>query len=172
MADVEIKYKGKAIAELDGTSSKALATKNVWCEEDIEVSHVSNSRSYEITLVKSSAWTLLVELDEETLKHINDKNFTVTLINTDDYVASTFSESFFAASNTPVFDNGTKKAYGTAFRETSGGNSMTMTIYYPANSTESPLAEAAFRVDGNKYYVKSSSGVSVKGGTYRLAFTW
>ena len=169
---VEVKYKGRTVLEMEESGKKLLTSKNVWCEEDIEVSYVSKCRVYEITLVKSSAWTLLVELDEETLKHINDKSFAATLINADDYVASTFSESFFAASNTPVFDNGTKKAYGTVFRETSSGNSMTMTIYYPANSTESPFTEAAFRVDGNKYYVKSSSGVSLKGGTYRLTFTW
>lgn len=169
---VEVKYKGETILEMEESGKKLLTSKNVWCEEDIEVSHVSNSRSYEITLVKSSAWTLLVELDDEILEHINDKSFTATLINMDDYVASTFTESLFVVSNKYVFDNGTNKIYGLALRETSGVNYLTQYIYYPANNTESNITTGAFRVDDGKYYVKNATGASLKGGTYRLTFTW
>lgn len=173
MADVEIKYKGETIAELDGTGSKALATKKVWCEEDIEVIHNPRCKAYEITVSRNAGWTLLTKLDDDVLSHINDPGLVVSLYLVRDNIPLAWSQCAWLAGNTPIISNDTTQYYGCSSRENASGVAATMTINAPANNTDGSLTSSCFRISEENYYVLGNgTGTIIRGGTYRLTFTW
>lgn len=180
MPDVTIKYKNNIIAELDSsTTSKTLKTSGKYCDGDINVIYAPaqteiNCKMYEITLSKGSEWIKLIDLDAEVLEHINDKNFTVLLANMSDYVYEFYSGAFYVASNNPYGMENGYPVYGYSNRQTSESRNISVGMFYPANNTETSTnlgGYGAFRVDGNKYYLKPHDGF-IRAGKYRLLFVW
>ena len=174
MADVTIKYKGSTIAEMSGNATKTLKTSGTYCEGDISVSYAPRSKSYEITLTKASGWVLLTTLDAEVLEHINDDGLVVSLRMISPYTYTSYAGNSFFAGNTPIGYSGSYPIYGQANRTTSSTVMASQPMYYKAGytgSSDSLGGYGAFRVNGNKYYVKPYDGY-VYAGTYRLTFTW
>lgn len=138
------------------------------------VSPVVNCKSYDITLTKASGWVELVTLDADVLAHINDQNFTVLLVIKDAYAYEYYVGTTYICSNTPISMQSNYPVYGIANRKTSEANMTTTGIFYPANKTdtsESLGGNGIFRVNGSKYYLKPGDGY-IRGGNYRLVFTW
>lgn len=185
MADVSIKYKSNVIAEMSEEGTKTLKTSGCYCEGDIEVAYSpsssggggsteTNHRIYEITLAKASGWVLLTKLDDDVLTHINDASFAVSLTPISSYVYEFYAGSIYIASNTPWGYSGSYPAYGLASREASATSCQTHYIYYPPNNTGTNTGIGGggmFRIDGSNYYLMPGDGF-IKGGTYRLVFTW
>ena len=180
MANVTVKYKNSAVAELSESGSRVLNTSGKYCEENIEISYVPpkavNCKIYNITLAKKSGWVELVTLDDEVLAHINDPLFTVILAINDAYSLVSYSGSCFMAANT-AFANSTGTngypIYGVANRQQSSSNGV-QAVFYPANNTGTSDGLGGlgiFRVSGSKYYLKPSDGY-IRAGNYRLIFTW
>lgn len=184
MADVTIKYKGNTIAEMSKEGTKTLQTSGKYCEGDITVDYIPpatgggevetvSCKIYEITLAKSSGWIKLVTLDADVLEHINDPKFTALLAINDEYVNLSYSGSFFVAANIANAYTNSYPVYGYCHRQSSSTNSNGA-IHYPANNTDSTMSLGGlgcFRVSGSDYYLKPSDGY-IRGGTYRLIFTW
>lgn len=182
MADVTVKYKDVTIAEMSIGGTKTLKTCGKYCEDDITVDYVPptpvavevNCKSYDITLSKASGWVLLRTLEDEVLAHINDPTFTVLLAIKDIYAYEWYAGSMFACSNIPCAMQSGYPVYGYANRQTNETTTSAMGIYYPANNTgtdDSLGGNGIFRVDGTKYYLKPGDGF-IRGGNYRLVFTW
>lgn len=174
MANVTIKYKDSVIAEMSESGSKTLNTSGCYCEGDIQLAYTPRSRTYEITLPKSSGWVLLTELDDDVLAHINDQAFTVTLVRISPWEYEYYSgDAYFCTNNKHgVFFSHT--IYGFANRYQSETNTSISAICHPANNTEDVWISGElgkFRVDGSKYYIKPSDGC-ICAGTYRLTFSW
>lgn len=135
---------------------------------------VSNTKSYELTLAKSSGWVLLTTLDDEVVAHINDRSLVVTLKLLDDYVYDYYCGNTYLVGNTPIgYVNG-YPAYGMATRVIKETTVQVSQIFYPANKTDTNISiggHGMFRLDGNKYYLRPGNGY-VYPGTYRLTFTW
>jgi hypothetical protein len=133
----------------------------------------ARSKTYEITLAKSSGWVLLTTLDEEVLAHINDPNFLVTLSLMDAFEYVYYTVTFACATNTQQSSQNGYPVYGTSIRKTTETNIQCYAMYYPANKTDTSVAlgGAQFRVNGNQYYFRPTDGW-IHAGTYRLAFTW
>lgn len=173
MADVTIKYKGSTIAEMNGTGSKTLNTSGTYCEGNVEVAYAPHTKTYEITLAKSSGWVLLTTLDNEVLAHINDPNFLVTLSLTGAFEYVYYTATFGCATNTQQSSQNGYPVYGTSLRKTTETSMQVYAVYYPANntSTSTGLGGAQFRVNGSNYYFRPADGY-IHAGTYRLTFTW
>lgn len=174
MGVISIKYKGSTIAELRGKASKVLTTKGTYCEDDINIDYTPRSKNYEITLAKASGWVLLTTLDDDVVSHINDESLIVSLVNISPYAYEWYSGTMYLACNKPCGYNGNYAFYGSANRLNSETAVSLSAIYYPANSTDTNTGlggNGAFRISGNKYYIKPGDGF-ISAGTYRLTFTW
>lgn len=174
MADVSITYKKNIIAELNETTSKTLKTSGTYCEDDIKVSYAPCSRTYTLSLSKSSGWILLATLDSDVLEHINDLGLIVSLVNVSGYTYEWYSGSMYIASNTPWGYNGKYAIYGFSGRESSNTQGICSQIYYPANNTDTSDmigGQGSFRISENKYYFKAGDGY-IRAGTYKLTFVW
>ncbi|MBR5616942.1 MAG: hypothetical protein IKW50_02035 [Oscillospiraceae bacterium] len=173
---VEIGYNGIGVATLAATGSVTLATSGKYCRGNVVVAYTPRSRTYELTLTKSSGWVLLTELDADVLAHINDPTLTVVLAINDDYEMVNYSGSLFIASNTPIgYSGGTSgyPIYGIANRQVSSYHQAQPIYYQPGyTGTSTDLGGlGAFRVSGTKYYVQPGDGY-LRAGNYRLIFTW
>lgn len=179
MADVTIKYKDNVIAEIDGNDSKTLNTSGCYCEGDIVVDCTpsnkgGNSKTYEITLPKTSGKILLLELEDDVLAHINDTGLTVTLINVSEYSFEKYSVAFITMSNTAFAVHGDIQMYGIALRQGTETATTLGRVSCPANNTEENITGGNigwFILNGRNYYVKPSDGF-MRSGTYRLTFSW
>lgn len=176
MADVSIKYNGATIAELAEGQSKTLKTAGTYCENDIDISYTPNFRMYDVSVTTgtSNIWHLLIELDAETLAHINDPTFTVFFnIYANEHIYQWYSCSSFSASNTPFMHENQYPLYGYSSREQTETIATPAFIMHPANYTGTTVLGGlgAFRVEGNKYYVRPGDGF-VKKGNYKLIFYW
>lgn len=181
MSDVTIKYKGNVVADMSAEGTKTLKTSGKYCEGDIVVdytpsttSQVVNSKTFDITLSKSSGWVKLITLDSEVKSHINDPTFTVLLVIKSDYEYVNYAGSIFCASNTSSGRSNSYPTYGYCNRQVSETSMSSGPIYYPANhaSTSTPIGgNGMFRVNGSDYYLKPGDGF-IRAGDYRLVFTW
>lgn len=173
---VEIGYSGIGVATLAATGSVTLATSGKYCRGNVVVAYTPRSRTYELTLAKSSGWVLLTELDADVLAHINDPSLTVVLAIADDFELVHYSGSFFIASNTPFGYSGGSSGfpiYGLSQRQNSSAH-LAQAIFYPPNNTGTSTSLGGlgiFRVSGNKYYIQPGDGY-LRAGNYRLTFTW
>lgn len=135
----------------------------------------TNTKSYEVTLAKSSGWVLLTTLDDEVLAHINDASLVVSLANISPYVCELQAGSMYIASNTPWGYSGEYPAYGlSCLIGTSETACSTAHIYYPPNYTGTSTSlggRGIFRLNNSNYYIRPAS-YFVRSGTYRLTFTW
>ena len=172
---VAIGYNGYKIAELTESGGVTLATSGKYCQGNVEVHYEARSRSYEITLPKSTGWTLLAELDEDVLAHINDPTLVVTLINTDEYEYDQYARRAMYATNIQIgIVNNKYPVYGNCSWQTSETMTSHQPVYYPPNKTDEGLGtggNAAFRVSEGKYYV-TCLAASLQAGTWRLTFVW
>ena len=136
-------------------------------------SPVVNCKIYDLAIPKSSGWVELLTLEADVLAHINDASFTVSLAIQDAYAYEFYSGSMFVCSNTPCAMQGGYPSYGFSNRQQSETTVSATSIYYPANNTDASgsLGGNVFRVDGTKYYLKPGDGF-IRGGNYRLVFTW
>lgn len=174
MADVTVSYKGGTIAEMDGSGSKTLKTGGWYCEGDISVEYTPRSRTYEVTLAHVGGWTLLVDLDDDVLAHIDDPGLIVSLMYMDEYETVNYTTACAIATNRIIAYNGSYPMYGIANRQANATTLQNQGIAYPANYTGTSTGlggYAIFRVSGGKYYIMPGDG-GVKAGTYRLTFTW
>lgn len=174
MADVSISYKGNTIATMDNTGSKTLQTAGTYCEGDISVSYAPRSRTYEITLQKSSGDVLLLELDDDVLTHINEPGMVVSLLNVSGYKFESYSVALLIVSNTPFAMYGESPVYGITVRQANATATTIGRVTCPANNTDVNIANiniAWFRLDGRNYYVTPADGF-IRYGTYRLTFAW
>lgn len=176
MADVSIKYKGVTVAELAEGQSKTLKTAGTYCENDIDISYTPNFRMYDVSITTDTAaiWHLLIELDSETLAHINDPAFTVFFtIYANEHTYQWYSGSSFSVSNTPLMHQNEHPIYGYSSREQTETVPSPGFIMHPANYTGTSIlgGYGAFRIEGNKYYVRPTDGF-LKKGNYKLIFYW
>lgn len=174
MADVTIKYKGSAIAELSGTGSKTLQTSAKYCEGDVEVAYAPRSKTYEITLTKAYGQILLATLDAEVLAHINDASLVVTLTNMTPYVYSKYTGYNYMVRNMSYGKYSSNEIYGMGDRVQSETHTAPHNIYYPANYTGTSTSNggyATFHYISGKYYITPGDGY-IGAGTYRLTFMW
>jgi hypothetical protein len=174
MADLTIKYKDNVIAEMDASGSKTLNTSGCYCEGDIQVAYTPRSRTYEITLPKSSGWVMLTELDEDVLAHITDDSFVVSMVNISTYEFASYSSGVFVVGNAKQGMQGDNPVYGIILREQSATSTSIGRCYRPAKNTSSELVSGemlTLRLDGTKYYAKAGDGF-IKGGEYRLTLSW
>ncbi len=183
MADVTVKYKGATLVEMSEEGTKTLKTSGKYCEDNISISYVPpstggetmeiRSKSYEFTLAQASGWVLLTTLDNDVLKHINDETLVVTLCCLDAYSYVFYGASFSMASNRQIGKGGNYPVYGVIMRQAAETTINALPVYYPANKTDTStsIGNAAFRLDGNKYYGIPSDGF-FRAGTYKLTFTW
>ena len=136
--------------------------------------HRPNSKTYTITLAKSSGWVLLTQLDQEVLDHINDESLVVTLINMSEHVYAWYCGYAFMATNHPTGLSGEYYGYGYSNRRNTETSTSSHMIFYKANDTSTDLGIGGygrFRLNGGKYYIRPSDGF-VAAGDYRLTFTW
>ena len=134
----------------------------------------ANSKSYKITLAKSSGWVLLTTLDDEVISHINDKSLMVSLKLIDDYAYVYYAGNTYIVGNTPIAYANAYAVYGMCNRTHSETASTYGAIHYPANKNDTSTSIGGvgmFRRDGNKYYVRPGDGF-VYPGTYKLTFAW
>lgn len=173
MADVNVKYKGETIAELDGTGSKTLKTGGTYCEGDIEVAYAPRCRIYDITLAEGNGWVPLTALDADVLDHIDDPGLTVTFNRLSEYAYRNYAVGGIFASNTPFSEQGSYPVYGVGLKQTKETTATIANVYYPPNKTDTGtgLGGAMFRVTSGIYYLKPADGF-VSAGDYRLTFTW
>ncbi|MDY3240754.1 MAG: hypothetical protein SOW80_11625 [Anaerovoracaceae bacterium] len=135
--------------------------------------YVANSKTYTITLAKSSGWVLLTQLDQEVLEHINDESLVVTLINMSDYVYSWYTGYMYMCANKVIVNYGSN-VYGMAHRMQKETNCATGSIVHPANNTQRGSVGdklGKFLIEGNNYYIAPGDGF-IAAGDYRLTFTW
>lgn len=175
MADVTIKYKDNVIAEIDGKGSKTLNTSGCYCEGNVAIEYAPRSRTYEVTLAKSSGGVLLTTLDEDVLAHINDENFTVLLTNTSPFEYVWYSGNTYFCGNKKIGTYQTYTQYGLCHRHNSETVTAAGFIVLPANNTSpdnlTNNAMGLFYISGNKYYLRPGDGF-ISAGTYRLTFNW
>lgn len=175
MADVSIAYKGSVIAEMEKAGTKTLNTGGYYCEGNVEVSYAPRSKTYEITLAKSSDWVLLTTLDAEVLEHINDPKLIVALTLASEYVYTYYAGNAFVVGNSPIgYYNADTPVYGMCNRTNRETTISITAVYYPANKTDTSTTlggNCMFRLNGGKYYMRPGDGY-VYPGTYRLTFTW
>lgn len=173
MADVNIAYKGNAIAEMSERGTKTLQTAGTYCEGDISVEYAPRSRTYEITLAKSSDWVLLTELDDDVLAHIDDEDFSVLMVRLGAYSYDWYAGNCYFAGNTPIGYNGEYPVYGYSNRMT-GETAVTVSqIYFTANNKSTAWlgGNGQFLLSGNQYSLRPSDGF-IAAGSYRLTFQW
>lgn len=174
MADVRIDYKGNTIAELDSPGSKTLKTGGFYCDSDIMMAYAPRSRTYEITLTKSSGWVLLTELDEDVLAHINDPGLIVTLRCTDEYSYDFYAGTCYTVGNNQIGTHSAGPIYGIGNRKTSETVTSSGSIFAPANNSVKSAVSGSFAtfavVDG-KYYIEPGNGF-INAGKWRLVFVW
>ena len=135
--------------------------------------HRPNSKTYTITLAKSSGWVLITQLDQEVLDHINDDTLVVTLTNMSAYVYSWYTGYMYMCANKVIVNYGSN-VYGMAQRMQSETNCATGPIVYPANNTPRGDKEqkfGKFAIEGSNYYLAPGDGF-IAAGDYRLTFTW
>lgn len=175
MADVTIAYKGGTIAELDGPGSKTLKTGGCYCEGDIEVAYAPRSRTYEITLAKSSGWVLLTALDDDVLEHINDPTFSAKLQLVDGLdTVEGYAITLMDVCNTPVVKNGNYPIYGIGTQQTGATSVGFGYVYYPVDKADADFGLGGlglFRRDGTKFYARHNDAF-IHSGTHRLIFNW
>lgn len=174
MPGVAITFAGKPIAEMDGAGAVTLKTGGTYCEGDIQVAYTPRSRTYEITLQKSSGDVLLLELDDDVFTNINDPKMVVSLFNVSGYAFESYSVAFLTLSNTAVAVHSGNPIYGIAVRQGNDTATTIARVTCPANNTDVDIANsnvAWFRLDGRKYYIRPADGF-VRSGTYRLTFSW
>jgi hypothetical protein len=133
-----------------------------------------NSKTYEITLLKTSGKILLLELDDDVLAHIDDPKLTVTLINVSGYSFEKYSVSFVTISNTVFAVQGDIQMYGMALRQGTETGTTLGRVSCPANNTDENIAGSNigwFIWNDRNYYVKPADGF-MRSGTYKLTFSW
>ena len=180
MANVTVKYKGSTIAEMSEEGTKTLKTSRKYCEGDIAVNYTPPAapsvpcKVYDITLAKSYDWVLIQTLEAEVLEHIHDPSFRVLLAISDPYAYEWYSGACYYCGNTPFSMQGDRPIYGYSNRQQTETVISMDGIYYPVDYTGTDMSiggRGAFRIDGSKLYMKPSDGY-IRGGNYRLVFTW
>lgn len=141
--------------------------------DELPTAPAITGRTYDITLAAATRWSLLTELDDDVLAHINDPGLVVTLSNMDGFAYEYYSASLYIASNTSFGMQGQYPVYGMMLRQPGETSTSWERAYYPANKTDTgtSLGFAPFRVDGTKYYASAKDGY-IRSGDYRLTFTW
>lgn len=141
---------------------------------ELPVAQPITSRTYEITLAKSSGWVLLTALDDDVLVHINDPSLTVVLSPLDAYALVGYDSRSFFACNSILGYSGEYSLYGYSSRQQDETKSSPYQFYYPANKTDTSTGLGGFQLrvspSGN-YYFRPGDGY-VAPGTYRLVFQW
>lgn len=161
-----------AIRAKNGTSEQYTPTQMANAINNLPLT----TKDYTVTLTKGSGWIKLVTLDNVVLQHINDTNFQVSLVNTSEFVLSSYTGYAYFCGNKAFCKN--EKSiliYGFAHRMTSSGTSQMFNITCPANNTVNVGYEnnyyGTFRLSGSNYYIRPGDGF-IAGGTYLLRFSW
>jgi len=181
MSDVNISYKGSPIATMDASGTKTLQTSGKYCEGDITVSYTKPAgvvvacQIIEFTLPAQSSTNVTIgTLSDEAYSHIDDDNFSVTMLNTTPSDIAANSDYMAIASNNPGLPAaGNYVVYGDGLRKTSSSVGR-QPIYYPPKDTTNATSLGGlgkFWHDGKTLYYKSSS-YYLGAGTYRVVITW
>lgn len=174
MADVTIKYKGSAIAELSDSGKKTMKTAGTYCEGDIEVNYTARevpqvrSKVFEVNVPTAVAaqYTTVVSGDPDVAAHYADDNAVVVIRKMTNNTTN----------GTAVICHSNHKFgvdYG-FFQNFNGTSNGTAGIGVPVNSTASATSTPHARIDssGNikAYAVRQQNNFG--GASYHITFSW
>lgn len=123
----------------------------------------------------SSQNVILGTLSDEAYAHIDDNNFSVSMINTAPSGLEQYDDYFvFAQNNAELPKSGNYTIYGNGVRKIGATNIQSQLCYYPPNSTDNGTGLGGIgKIWHNaKMLYYKSSGYFLGAGTYRVVITW
>ena len=181
MAINKVVYGSNTLVDLTGDTVSAAdvaAGKRFHLPNGEQASGSLNCQILEFTLATHQYTNVTIgTLSDEAYSHIDDDNFSVSMINTtpeqvvnnDDYLLTISNNP-----NQPKFSD-TTSVFGIGFRLVSASiRVQALWCYYPANETNNSTSKGGigkFWHNGKTLYYKSAS-YFLGAGTYRVVITW
>lgn len=181
MAINKVVYGGNTLVDLTGDTAAAAdvaAGKRFHLPNGEQASGSLNCQILEFALASHSAQNVTIgTLSDEAYAHIDDTNFSVTLINTTPDLIANNDDYRISVYNNPNLPkaSGTNTVYGNGNRKVSVSVTVqNLPCYYPPNSADNSTSLGGIgKVWHNgKTLMYKSASYYLAAGTYRVVLTW